>query len=347
MEKMKREDLLNAIEFLIIGTEERGNVEQADAINISNDCLWAFNDHIYTKAPNLLKDCHNNISIPALDLFNLLKRMTDEVINIEYADSLKIKGRRVKANISCKEVEMDNSSLKIPDKGWKILSSDFIDKAKTCSLSVSNDASTPQFTCIHVNNNIIESCDNYRITMDQLKRPFYKEALIPAGSLYKASSKINGKKVKYNIGNGFIHFKIDENKFISIRVIDAKYPDISSKINLHKKDGIKIQWPKNIQDILGRAMVFSKADIRIDEVIKVTIDKGRMIIEASNTNKNSSFSEIAKIAYQGDSFSFLINPQFILDMQSIETADYILYKEEKKIIISYDQFIHAVQLWEG
>ena len=111
-------------------------------------------------------------AVHAENLYSLLSKIKEEGVEVEQVENeLLFSGikTKFKSGIVCEtEIKLPISEIKIPDRMRKIPDG-FLEAIKFTSVSVSQDASRPELTCIHFTSEYIESCDNFRLTRYQLK----------------------------------------------------------------------------------------------------------------------------------------------------------------------------------
>lgn len=197
--------------------------------------------------------------------------------------------------------------------------------------------SRPVLTCVYVNKEgVIEGSDGLRITHCQLTNPDtgeeekmpVKTFLLPAMA---AVEVVKLKPVKIAEGDGWIHFKTDEETVLSCRIFEDDFPDTTPFL---KVEGVDLILPKTIDEILDRAAVFAKRDHFLDESVTLTIEDRHILI--SSKSDAGWFKESVRIRYDNTPITFSITPYLLKD----------ILKETNVCVVCEDRLKFEGEGWE-
>ncbi len=273
--------------------------------------------------------------IEAEPFLKLLNKVKDETIKIDLEDNeLKVKGKRFSAGVSFdSEIRLPIDNINIPKK-LKKLTSEFTNAAKLACLTAAKSLSEPLFTCVHIHKNIIESCDNDRITICELDQTFDFNILIPADNLFEICKE---KLTAIYVDDSWIYFKTEDEIILATKLFNEEYKDLHQFIP-EEDEGKIIEFPKQIHEIISRADIFSKDTFSKEKNIKINIKKGRLIIKSQN--EQGWFKETTKVDFK-ENISFSINLEFLEDIlkitHQISITDDILY-------FKTNNSVHVIQL---
>lgn len=308
-------------------------IEQSTSFAFMNNKVITYNDEIAISHP-LSIDIEGVIQ--ANELYSLLSKTKDEEIKLTIKNNeVFIKGKRSKAYIKLiKDVTLPYESEIGKLKKWQKLPENFINSLKLCIFVAGKDKSRVLLTGIHLNEDYIEACDNYRTIRYTFDKEYFSNILFPATS---AKILIQYNVIKFCSTKGWIHFATDDKTVFSCRVFEDEYPDMSESLKGVK--GTKIIFPDEIKEIINRAEIFSKdPDNYLDEEIKIIISKNKMVIKSEGDF--GRFEEKIKIDYDKDKeLEFNINPQFLYEaLNTINSA--IIGKD--RLMFKDKNFIHVV-----
>jgi len=306
--KIKKEELKKALEIVKPGLANKEVIEQSTSFAFINGYVKTYNDEISISHP--INIIGVNCAIKAEELYKFISKIKNEEISIELEkESLVLKAGKATAGFLLEnEIKLPVEDEIVVPKKWKPISERFIELLKFVAMSSSSDLTDPKLTCVHVSNQgYIEASDNYRICHAKIDVPT-ESFLIPADSV---NIVVKLKPNKISISNGWVHFKTEDNTVISCRTFNELYVD-TTKILKSAKKGIEINLPKNLNEILERAIIFSKKENIMAESITISIDANSLLVESKS--ETSWFKEKSKVAYDGDAISFELTPHLLKDI---------------------------------
>jgi len=335
-QEIKTIDLINELESLQKGLSAKETIEQSDCFVFTGDgIVMTYNDNIAATGKTTL-DLEG--AVEAQPLLRLLNNTKDETINVEIEDEeLRIKGKKFSTGIKLeKEIMLPINDIDIPEDSFKV-PSNFSKLAKLACLTASKSTNSGILTCVHIEGNRIESCDNDRITICYMDDDYdFDEVLIPANNLTQiVKENIIGMVV---VNNAWVHFKTDEGFIYSTRVFPADYVDLQEHIP--DKEGRSIELPAEIESIINRADVFGLDETSKSKFAHIQIKKGKLVV--STNNQNGWFKERVKIK-SDENISFSINTDFLRDVLKMTDSITIV---DNTLMFMDEQATHLVQLEE-
>jgi len=336
-QEIKTMDLINELESLQKGLSPKETIEQSDCFVFMDDgTVMTYNDNIAATGKTTL-DLEG--AVEAQPLLRLLNNTKDETISVEIEDEeLRIKGKRFSTGIKLeKEIMLPTSDIEIPSpKSFEKTPSNFSKLAKLACLTASKSTNSGVLTCVHIEENRIESCDNDRITICYMDENYYfDEVLIPANNLTQiVKENIVGLKVD----DPWVHFKTDEDFIYSTRIFPADYVDLQEHIP--DEEGRQIEFPAETESIINRADVFGLDETSKSKFARIQIKKGKLTV--TTRNQNGWFKESVKVKSK-ENISFSINTDFLRDVLKMTDSITIV---DHTLVFMDEQATHLVQLEE-
>lgn len=276
--KVNKDELVHALETVRPGLASKEYVEQTTSFAFMGDRLVTFNSDISISHP--LKGLNITGAIKAEELYKLVSKLPQDEIEMELTESeVLIKAGRSKAGVTLQ------SEIKLPleeigELGeWKDLPSEFINTMSFALFSCMKNTNTdrPALTCVHVRpDGVIESSDALRITHVKIGKIPTKKFLLP---FISARELVKYAVNKVAEGDGWIHFKTEDNTIFSCRIYESEFPATEE---LLKVEGEEIKLPNTLGAIIDKASVFFKRQHVVDEEIELTLSNNRMLIHGKS-----------------------------------------------------------------
>lgn len=308
---IQKDDLKNALEVVKPGLANRDLIEQATSFAFVDGKVVTYNDSISISHP--VKDLGISGAIAAENLYKFLGKLTQKEIDLEIKDGeLTLKAGKARASFTLQ------SEIKLPlqeqlgEKGkWEVLPENFIEACRFVMTSSSSNMSQPKLTCVHISKfGYVEASDGFRIARFQLGgETTLPTLLIPASSVVEM---VKLKPTRMALGKGWAHFRCTGGTVISCRLFEdsTAYPSMSEHLQV---TGERVTLPEGLDDMLARAMVFSKRERILEEEIDISIQPGVLTMEARSAT--GSFSEQIDLPeYKGPNLSFTITPYLLEDV---------------------------------
>src|SRR4030042_2317477 len=333
---MKRQDLLKALEIVKPGLSKKSNIEEASSFAFMNGEVVTYNDEISLRHPS--PELNLTGAIQADELYQLLAKIKkDEIELTQEKNEIVIQSGKMTAWLVIKsEITLPIDQIGSISK-WQDIPEDFFYLLKFAAGACSRDTFRPILTAVHVNGNIIEGSDNFRIIYGKLKNLVeVNEFLLPAAS---ALQVIKLEPTKIAEGTGWIHFKTDEGTVMSCRVFQDEYPKIE---HLLQVEGTEVSLPGNLDEIIDKACVFIQDKSILDMAVKITLTgNDRTFVESKS--ETGRFKEEANIRYKGVPIVFSITPYLLKDKLT-ETSTCIIWDRMVKFEGENWIYITALQI---
>lgn len=308
--EINKEQLREALAIVKPGLANKEIIEQTTSFAFTKENVVTYNDEICISHP--IPGLTIDGAILAEELYNFLAKVKTDVITIEKTDNeIKMKAGRSRTGFALSpEILLPLDEEISQYSKWKDLPDRFLESLKFTIPCASTDMSHPRLTCIHLNGTIVEASDNFRVLRWVLAAELpFETTLIPATSM-KEVLKLKPNKVSQ--GDGWLHFKNENETVISCRVYDDKYADTDGLMNATYK-GITFEFPEEAIEMLERAEVFTKSKITNEEAVDVIYKNGSIQFESAN--ETAWFKERIKVPNAPETeFSFSITPYLLKDI---------------------------------
>lgn len=302
---VNKSSLQEALEIVKPGLANKEIIEQATSFAFIGGRVVTYNDQISISHP--VSNLQIEGAVKADKLYPLLSKIKKEEIELEVVENeIILKSGRIKAGLTLQaEVTLPLNEEIAQRKKWKLLPPNAIKFMSFAMASCSRNMSKAKLTCVNIRKDgFIEGSDNLRIAKCDLKTEMpVATFLLPALS---AAQVVRINPTSIAEGNGWIHFKSDSGTIISCRIWDDTYVDTTQFVNVK---GVRLVLPKNIEEVLDRATIFSKMDHMLDETVIVSISEGRFKMRAEGDT--GWFEEEINLKYSGKPIVFAITPYLL------------------------------------
>lgn len=313
--KINREKLLEALERVkpATGTDI---IDQSNTFVFEEGKVVTYNDEISISHPIEVEFFEG--SIPAEELYNLLKRFKGDEVEVSTKDGeLLLKSGRAKAGLRMDdEITLPLEEISESNK-WHKLPGDFEQFMRFAMGACSRDMMRPILSCVHVNKDgRIEASDSYRLVQCKLDKMPVNTFLIPANSV-KEVLKIQPNKISES--KGWIHFINKEGTTISCRTYDDDYVNIQDHMTFR---GEKVTLPEEMREAVERAKTFA------DEFVEITMNKSGVTV--GGKSDVGWFEQTVKSDFKGEEeIKFHIRYFVMLDILK-QTTECIIGKSKLK-----------------
>lgn len=331
--KVDRKQLYSTLLQVTPGLDSKEVLEQSNSFIFKNGYVYSFNDEISVRSKI---DVGFEGIVPAPRLIQLLGKMSEDEIDITLKDSvLYIKGKGKKAQITIqRDVILPIDEVEIPKKFKEEVPGEFQEALVGSTLTCCRDLTSPKLTCVHVFDGKVESSDNFRGSRYTIPE-FGEEFLIPL-RVVNQLSKFDVRKIA--LTDNWVHFRCQGNTVFSFRRILEQYPDLD-KAGLFRQKGTKFKIPEELNEALSRTGIFSKAEFEQDETVMVSIQKGKIKVQASC--ETASYEEVLSCTVKTkEDLSFEIHPKFLQECGKNTTA----YVNENALSIKSGNFQYVALL---
>lgn len=318
MMEIKREELRKALEIIKPGLARKEVIEQTTSFVFMNGRVVTYNDEISISHPVPNLDVSGVVKPD--ELYKLLSKLKQEEITLEVTENeIILKAGKAKAGFTLvRDIKLplgETGLDALAESRWPTLPENFVEGVQFAMQSCGHDMSRPKLTGVHITPTFAEGSDMYRLSVHKFKtRLGIDEVLIPASSMKVVCAR---KPTHVFLDTAWIHFRNEEDTIISCRIFQDKYADTSK---IREVDGLEIQFPKSIREMLDRVSIFSKREHFVDEAITIALSEKRITI--SGQSDSAWFEETANVRYSGEVLEFRITPDLlftIIDQANICT----------------------------
>jgi hypothetical protein len=308
--KIDRAKFAQVLEFVSVALPKAALNDYSDCFAFDGDIVAAVSQGIVARARMPGLDLHGEV--PSDDLRKLIRGLPDDQITVSSGSGeMRISGKRRKAGLCFSEKKTVNlSDLSKPGK-WSKIPDGVAEKIYRASLVSGTDESWRITTCVRVEKNVIEACDNFRMFQAKGKTGFPQRVLIP-----REAAELAGKQEMKSISieDGWAHLRCDVG-VVSIALWDGTPLDIDKFLKL---EGEKVTLPKaelvgatERSRLLGDDLSSYLSNVHVHIVgTKATV---------SGNGKKGWYKEIVAVKYDGPDLEFDIRPDCLLDLISRST----------------------------
>lgn len=338
---MNRIKLLEVLEKVKPGLASKEIMDQSICFAFIRDGVMTYNDEISVFCP--FKGLNVEGVVKGEEFYSLLKKMVGNEVEISKEDSKLILTKEGMRAELLSETEIVLPNVNSGNFEWKFLPDDFLEGVGFCIFSCSNDLTQPVFSCIHVDGErkVLESTDNYRLSRFHLRSSGDMDSsfLLPVTS---ARELVHYEVSKVAFSEGWIHFGMNDGCVFSVRAHVGEFPDVDGIFSKFEEEDVtdKIYLPKGLESILDRAMVFSKREYEMEEVVRLSFREGKLIVESEGVVGH--FKEEVDVKYKGKEVSFLINPSYLQDI--CKKTGYLQVVEDSMVKFENDNWVHVISL---
>ncbi len=296
---------------------------------------------------NLKIQEEGNIVIQGRYILDIVRKLPDEVINIEVIDDSKVLIYTDNSEFNLNGINIkEYPSIKLEESKNKVM----IDKDifndiinQTC-FAASTDESKPTLTGINFNivGNILEcnSTDSYRLSRKIVNLSENKESfnlIIPSKNLLEYSKILSNEgNIEINIFNNKLLFKYN-NMLFQTRLISGSYPNTS---NLIPEDHIlKITVDKNLfYNTLDRTSIL--ATDKEKNIITLEIDNTNMKLKSYVAEIGKVEEKMQIINENDESIKISFSSKYMMDALkafSTDNVNILFFGEVKPIIIKSNE----------
>lgn len=303
MQVINREAFLSQLELVQAGLSTREVLEQSSCFVFTGGRIITFNDEV---ACSIKTELDITGAIVATPLLNLLRKMEEEQLNIELVKGeLLISGKRRKGGLTCQnEILLPFASVE-PPKKWSKLPTQFAEACKLAKQVVSTDEAKFAFTCVHINADFVEGCDNIQMIRTSFPTGFKDSILIKGTAI---ASIVDLGISEFSLTESWAHFRNMAGLVISCRRYIESYPDLSKILEVQGKP---IVLPKALVEATDKAAIFAN-DTADAGFVSISVRAGKLMIKG--TGAFGWYKEIKSIVYKGPPFEFLIAPNLLTDI---------------------------------
>lgn len=303
--KINKSQLTKALEIVAPGLSNKEQIEHSSSFAFMGNRVVTYNDEISISHP--VDGLNITGAIKADEFYKFLRKIKKEEFDIELKENeIYFKIGKIQAGIRL-ETEIRLPLNEIGNIGdWKDLPDNFNEALQFVAPVAGRDALAPVLTCVNIHKDgFMEASDAFKLVKYEMIKEMPIDTFLLPAIISTNVVKLNPKQIAE--GNGWVHFRTDEDTVISCRIFSDKYPTTTGAIL--KVKGAEITLPETIDEMIDRASVFSKRESAFDESVSILIDNNRISIEAKSDA--GWFKEKAAIEFEGETISFDITPSLL------------------------------------
>ena len=325
---LNRELLLETLTKLQPGVDEKSSVPESQNITFTGELAFACNYEIaVTREFEFDYPC----SVRSSELHKLLNKIKSKEVEVEVTDSeFLIKSKKAKAGIKLSATE--TKPFFDPPEEWNKLPKDFSTAINFCLFSVGKNLSESELTCVHVKNNFVESTDKRRITRYFMEDFIEGELFIPG---FVILNLVAFDPVTYSTTESWLHFMGSDGTMFSCRVQVNNYPVCD---DFFKNTGEQIKFPKDLEEIIEKATIFSVDDSG-DATVTINFKHNTMTVRGEGNQ--GWFEETRNIKFTGNPLEIYINAKFLSEIVKHERK---IVTDGRTISFTTDKFAHVAML---
>lgn len=310
--KVERMDLLKRLLAVSPAITTKDTIIQSSCVVLKKGRLYTMNREVACSVISGL-DPEIYCSVRARSLLTLLKKLTEEEVELKVADGrLVIVGKRRTAKMAIEaEVLLPIGSVELPKSDtWQDVGSEFTAAADLISRCTKKKAHGLSMVCVHIHPKWMEASDNSKAAR-WIMKSFVKDAVLVRGATLRCIIPLGMTKATES--RNWLHFKNPFGLRVSLRKWAAvKYPSLDHFLSLR---GQEVTFPKALADAADRAGDFLDST---DGGIKVSISSDRITIQGEGVI--GEYEEEKKIEYTGPPLRFLIPPKLIGELVEQQTS---------------------------
>lgn len=332
--KIKTKEFQKALEQVLPGTVGKSIafVQGGDHVTFTENYIISYNDVISVRVP--FKTGITG-TVKAKEFNALLKKLPEE-ISIEMKDSqIIIKAERTTAGFTILEHSLVDFEELEEEQQWGDLPEDFVYYFSIAAKNCKKNNFNPILEGVGIfQEGIIVGGSQHRIFHVGLNEAFsLEEDIVLPSSVSNALSIIDPIEILHM--GSWTHFRNDQGVIVSCRTLQGSYP-ITVISNILNLEGVEVELPSFILEMIDRGDVFSKKFNGSSEFITIKIEKKVLYIEGEN--EFGFIQERSSIDFDED-LEFLINPSLLKDILKETT---ILTVNQKALIFKGDQWTYVL-----
>lgn len=348
---MKTRELRKLLELTKPGISNKEAVEQTSNIIFKDGAIYSFNDEIAIIAPLPpipgLVGIGCSGAVPADKLYKLLGSLPqdqeiDAKIDQKKSEFLVVCGKSKGGVTMAKEITLPIDGEIIAPAEWTKITEDCLTGINQCLSSAGQDQQRPVLQFLHITQDYIESCDNYRMTrFAYAGLPVGEGINIPAKNLEKLGAY---QPTECGLSGNWFHFRNKDMVRYCCRVIEGKYPNLEAL--MQDEEEINIEFPAALGEALNWAEVFADDKAKLEQKVTIKISRAGLVVRGEGPDGWEENDPI-RMKYVGDPVEFQANPTFLHEMLKVTNKAVISKanaKGKRSLKIVGAGFVHIVSL---
>jgi len=305
MTTVKREDFLQVLDRVQPGLSTKAFIEQSGCFVFQDGWVVTFNDEISCRARTEFGEDVVG-AVPAAPLLALLNKLTDETVDVEFADDkMWVRGQGKRAWLqSSSKITLPVDKLESPER-WKKLPKDFLRAVEQAVTAAGTNVEEFVTVCVHVHPDWVEASDMFQVSRYMLKTGVSEPFLIRAKT---AKYLIPLDVSAFGETKTWVHFRNGSVIFSCRRHSAEKYPEMSDKIVI---TGTAATLPGGATEAAETAAIFTAGEQdKAKDQVEVTLTAGRMWVRGKGLL--GGYESDMAMAYDGPDVRFVIPPQTLV-----------------------------------
>ncbi len=311
--RIRRDELLTALEAVEPAISVRDIIEQSSCVAFKKSWIVAFDDDLCVRVKGPLPEDLTGV-VPGHPLLNAV-RLTrkDDLEVFARGGRLWIQAGRQRSYVRMEsQVQLPYGSVEKPGE-WRPLHQDFLPALTMAKEFAGSDQSQFQFTCVHLNPQYLECCDNTQMLRFTLPTGFEQDVLVRRNDV---KSVVALGVTKFAETDGWVHFRAPAQTkneeehtpeaIVSCRRYLDEYPNLDDFATFR---GDKARLPKELVEATQFTGSFSK-EVVDDNCVHVTIEPGKLLIQGIGNSGGAE--QVMKLqTYQGRKLTFRVAPNLL------------------------------------
>ena len=343
--KVEVQKLSNALNAVKPAVSKRSILEQMTHFIFTEDAVTAFDNQICISYPI---ETGLRCTVKADSMLKFVPRIDSEKIDLSIKDGNLIgKAQGVEAELP---VLVDDEIYKLVSEvqkqrgktKWLPIPDKLLEGMSYCMFAAGKDASREYLTCVAVKGKDIIAGDGSRFGWAQLEETTRKNFMIRATSVNEITRF--GGFTHYCLSESWAHFKTRDKAVFHIRQDAGSYPIAQCKKQFESFEGADLELKEtdreSIREAVETASVLSE-EISIDKSVEISFEKNKIICKGET--ESGKVTRRRKITYEGEPFSFLINPLFLMQILDQDEPSSLSIADGKMELKS-ENFRHLIAL---
>jgi DNA polymerase III sliding clamp (beta) subunit (PCNA family) len=339
--KVNRKELVRILDAVQPGIAKKEIVEQSTHYVFAQNEIATFSDAIMVTHPY---ECELEFSVKAEDFYKILTKIEDEEVELTLVkDTLNIKAKKTKAGLSTIVGETAMVTHLIEHlreamgakKFWKALPKDFTTGVHLCSFSASKDLTTGVKACCAVKGNMIYTTDNIRASMYEMEEEIPDIMLTSNG----INELIRYRITEYGMSENWAHFKTPDGVTFNCKTMRGDYPFEPIEMLFGNGCDPIIAFPAEMTDTVESVIALASGDVISDKAITISVTKNKITCKAEK--ERGWVTKTVDVEYDGEPFTFLINPTFFSQILK-QATDFAI--QNGRGLFTSEKFQHVLSL---
>lgn len=316
-------------------------IEQASHLVFAGGEVATYNDQICILHPF---PCDLTFSVKGEEFTKILNGMsvTEFDMDLSSEGTLKISAKKTKAELSTivgDESKVEHLIQKLrdivsKDNFFKPLPKEFLEGIFLCAFSANKDIATGVRSCIAVKGDAIYSTDNIRAS-NYIMESSMDDMLLPAKD---AMELVKYKVEAYGISENWLHFCTKDGIVFNCKTMKGEYP-FKKVQSIFADVDPELEFPTDLRECVSSVTILAEGDLDVSKMVRVSIDSESITVKAEK--ERGWIEKSVDFKYEGDKFSFIINPIFFAQILQHATG-FVLVNNLAQF--SSDNFYHVLAL---